>query len=217
MLEKYYGSKAIYEKISRGRLDAIYRLMPIKRPLAILDIGCGSGTLGESLKLDSRITVFGIDVAPKAVEAARNRLDGGAWVVDIESSNPWPSEVVSRRYDVVILSEVLEHLFFPGHLLQVTRPLLKEGGTIIITVPNILFWRNRLRIFFGHFEYEDTGLMDRGHIHFFSWRSFRDLLQSEKFAIERVSHVVPTRLLRLFGNLIPGLCAKQFAVRATVI
>lgn len=216
MLEKYYVAKAIYEKISRGRLDAIHRLMPTKRPLVILDVGCGSGTLGESFKSDSRITVFGIDIAPKAVEAARSRLDG-AWVVDIESSNQWPSEVVSRRYDVIILSEVLEHLFSPERLLQVVRSLLIERGVIIITVPNILFWRNRLRILFGHFEYEDTGLMDRGHIHFFSWRSFRNLLQSEKFTIERTAHIVPTRLFRSFGDLIPGLFAKQFAVRIKVV
>jgi len=216
MLADYYAGKQSYEKISRGRLDAIRRLMPPSRPLIVLDVGCGSGTLGEALKQDAGISIFGVDIAPQAVEVAKGRLDG-AWVADIESRNPWPPEVSARQYDLIVISEVLEHLFFPEHLLQAARPLLAPGGTIIITVPNILFWKNRLRLMVGKFAYEDSGLMDRGHIHFFSWRSFVSLIRAERFRIEERAHVVPTHLLRLFANLLPGLVARQFAVRVCAV
>ena len=212
MLSDYYTHKPTYEKISDGRLNAIQKLIPRRRPLTILDIGCGSGTLGNLLKSDTDISVFGVDISSRAVEAAQSVLDG-AWVVDIESPGPWPREIGDRRYDLVLLSEVLEHLFSPEHLLRTARRFLKDEGTIIITVPNILFWRNRLRILLGHFEYEEVGLMDRGHIHFFSWHSFNELFRQESFFIEAEAHVVPTRILRPLARLLPGLVARQFAVR----
>lgn len=212
MPKVYYAAKAVYEKVSRGRLDAIRRLMPAGRPLVVLDVGCGGGTLGKALKSDSQVTVFGVDVAPQAVEMAKNNLDD-AWVADIELSDPWPTEVVARRYDLIIISEVLEHLFFPEQLLRAVRPLLVEDGVIIVTIPNVLFWKNRLRLMIGHFTYEDSGLMDRGHVHFFSWESLNDLLRQNDFYIEACAHVVPTRLFRPFANLVPGLVARQFAVK----
>ena len=212
MLSDYYTHKPTYEKISDGRLNAIKKLIPRRRPLTILDIGCGSGTLGNLLKSDTEISVFGVDISSRAVEAAQSVLDG-AWVVDIESPGPWPREMGDQRYDLVLISEVLEHLFSPEHLLRTVRGFLKDEGTIIITVPNILFWRNRLRILFGHFEYEEVGLMDRGHIHFFSWHSFNELFRQESFFIEAEAHVVPTRILRPLARLLPGLVARQFAVR----
>ena len=215
-LADYYTEKPSYEKVSRGRLEAIRRLMPAARPLTVLDIGCGSGTLGEALKSDPKVRVFGLDVAPQAVEQAAQRLDG-AWVADITSEDPWPPEVAGQRYDLIVISEVLEHLFFPEHLLKAARSLLAPGGSIVITVPNILFWRNRLRLLGGKFAYEDSGLMDRGHIHFFSWQSFRDLIRQEGLRIDASAHVVPTRIVRPFADLLPGLFAQQFAVRISLV
>ena len=211
MLAEYYSKRQSYHKISRDRSEAIRRLLPARRPLRILDVGCGSGTLGAQLKTMPGIQVYGIDISPQAVQEAVSVLDG-AWTIDIESTAGWPTEILEQRFDAIVISEVLEHLFAPEHLLRKVRSLLADKGVLVITVPNILFWKNRLRIFFGHFEYEDSGLMDRGHIHFFSWQSFNSLFVQEGFKIVDQWHVVPNRFLRPLRNLLPGLVARQFAV-----
>ncbi len=202
----------MYSKIPRARAQAVRNLLPSKRPLAVLDVGCGAGSLGEILKKDSSIRVYGTDISPQAVEEARTRLDG-AWILDIEKGVPSIEQSAPQQFDAVIFSEVLEHLFSPEKALRSIVPLLSTDGNIVITVPNILFWKNRIRIFLGHFEYEERGLMDRGHIHFFSWKSLRDMVHSEGFVIDSISHIIPTRGTKILGNIFPGLFAHQFAVR----
>ena len=210
-LATYYAEKETYSKVGGGRLRGIIQLLGDTQHKVVLDIGCGAGEVGRRLKSnDSTTIVYGIDVSPNAVSTAQGVLDG-ACVYDIESDDPWPALLQNKKFDVMILSEVLEHLFEPTHFLQKIRE--KSDAPIIITVPNILFWKSRLRIFFGHFEYTQTGMMDRGHIHFFSWKSFRQTIDDAGYRIDRIAHNIPTRGSKLLGAFLPGLFAYQFVVR----
>lgn len=211
-MQEYYSQRETYRKIPRGRVIAIKNLLPQKRPLNILDIGCGGGTLGEILKRENDVRVYGTDISKDAISEAIERLDG-VWYMDIEKGVTLPAQEEPQHFDVVIFSEVLEHLFYPERAIASVIPLLAQGGVVVITVPNLLFWKNRLRIFLGHFEYEERGLMDRGHIHFFSWKSLRDMAYSEGYVVEKVAHIIPTRGTRWLGRILPGLFAHQFAIR----
>lgn len=206
---QYYNTRSVYEKVSRQRVQAIRQLLPDSTPLTILDVGCGAATLGVLLKKEGH-TVIGMDVSTQAVEQARTRLDD-AYVFDVAES-VLPSEITTTDIDAVVISEVLEHLFEPEQLLLLLKEKLPAGTPIVITVPNILFWRNRINILLGHFEYTDEGLMDRGHIHFFSWHSLQELVTTTGFSLLRTAHVVPTRITKPFEKLLPGLFAYQFAI-----
>jgi 2-polyprenyl-3-methyl-5-hydroxy-6-metoxy-1,4-benzoquinol methylase len=74
-------------------------------------------------------------------------------------------------FDVVILSEVIEHLFFPEKLIEKLKKFMKPDSFVVITTPNFLVFSNRIKMLFGKFEYAETGFFDRGHIHFFTRES----------------------------------------------
>lgn len=209
-----YYSKNKYNKVSRGRKDAIMRFIN-NQARFILDIGCGRGILGEAIKRKKGVVVHGVDVSSIAIEEAKTKIDK-AFCVDIEKDlKDWPSEVKNKKYDVIIISEVLEHLFYPEKLLRNIKELFHHKTKIVVTVPNILFWKNRLSLLFGHFDYKKEGLMDRGHIHFFTWKSLQSLLWQTGYHIISKNNFIPTRGTKLFGKLFPGLFSYQFILLAS--
>lgn len=208
-LGEYYGQKAVYRKIGRGRMNGILALAGDLNNKSVLDVGCGGGELGKELKAKfPSVKVYGVDISPEAVREASKHLDG-AEVLDLTA--PWPENLFNTNFDLIVISEVLEHLFKPEELLLKIKD--KFTSPVIITVPNVLFWKNRLNILLGHFTYTNTGLMDRGHIHFFSWPTFKDLITSTGFKITGTHHHAPTRVLGWFKNIFPGLVSYQFIVK----
>ncbi|MDO9512335.1 MAG: methyltransferase domain-containing protein [Bacteroidales bacterium] len=98
----------------------------------VLDIGCGNGNISYQLA-KSGYTVTGIDISSEAIEYANkhfthpNATFTVHSVYDIKTPN---------AFDVIICSEVLEHLPVPGNMLATMKKLLTPQGICIITVPN---------------------------------------------------------------------------------
>ncbi|PIZ68862.1 MAG: hypothetical protein COY11_05395 [Candidatus Portnoybacteria bacterium CG_4_10_14_0_2_um_filter_44_20] len=198
--------------MSRYRKDAILEFLGREKK-NVLDIGCGGGQLGEIIKKENSSTVFGIDVSEAACQEAAAKLDR-VFCFDVQMPfEKWSDEIKEIRFDGVIISEVLEHLFYPENLLGKIKNLLAPSAKIIVTVPNVLFWKNRLKIFFGKFDYASEGLMDRGHIHFFSWASLREMVKESGYSFVGACHHFPTRGTKWLGKLLPGLFAYQFIVK----
>jgi 2-polyprenyl-3-methyl-5-hydroxy-6-metoxy-1,4-benzoquinol methylase len=102
------------------------------RPLNVLDVGCGNGSIAfavASLGCD----VLGVDVNSSSIERAReaNRFPNARFAVV-----PGDEFDLADRYDLIICSEVLEHLYRPQRLLNTMTRLLKDDGLLFITVPN---------------------------------------------------------------------------------
>ncbi len=85
------------------------------------------------------------------------------------------------RFDCVICSHILEHLYWPDQVLRAMVDVLELGGRLFVALPNSLFWRQRVRFLMGEFRYTDGGLMDRTHFRFFDWASARALVASSGF------------------------------------
>jgi SAM-dependent methyltransferase len=212
-ITEHYAEKK-YEKMSKGRRDGLLALLGNFSGKQILDIGCANGALGVILKDVHPCTITGVDVSPEAGEKAKEVLDR-VYIFDIEDDQAWPADLSAgqEKYDAIIISEVLEHLFAPEMLLRKVRVFADASTDVIVTIPNLLFWKNRLNILRGNFEYTERGLMDRGHIHFFSWKSFVDMVGQENFHIVDVAHHVPTRGTQSLSNYFPGLFAHNFIVK----
>jgi len=105
------------------------------KQLEILDIGCGNGNISYQLAR-SGFRVTGIDISEKTIMVANANFGATPGlqfkVLNIEQFNP----VESEKYDVIICSEVLEHLTDPGRLVANFLKLLKTDGIAIVTVPN---------------------------------------------------------------------------------
>jgi ubiquinone/menaquinone biosynthesis C-methylase UbiE len=104
--------------------------------LRILDVGCATGRLLERLAEAGARELFGVDLAPRILEVAREKLlKTGAAVelraADAEDSLPWGHDF----FDAVTLTGVLHHFFRPREALAEIRRVLRPGGRLLITDP----------------------------------------------------------------------------------
>jgi len=203
----FYNDKKNVYSISGSRLSHILSLIDGDK-LDILDIGCGRGVLAQELvRLGHKVS--GVDISDEALNEAKEWLSE-SYCFDIQGR--WPEEIKSKKFDLVIASEVIEHIFDPVVFLNNIKGILNKDGKVIITTPNILFWKNRFKIFFGKFEYTNSGLMDFGHIRFLTIKSARKYIKQSGLKIEKENHLYPNfykRKLNFIGNIFPGLFAYQ--------
>lgn len=150
--------------------DALLSRLP-PRARSALDLGCGAG--GNARLLTARgIAVDAVtlrqDEAREVAGSCRRTI-----IHDLELGLPSGLE----PYDAVVCSHVLEHLRDPGPLLTDIRDLLGPGR-LLVALPNIAHWRERLRLLGGRFDYDPRGgIMDATHLRWFTFRSGRQLLE----------------------------------------
>jgi glycosyltransferase involved in cell wall biosynthesis/SAM-dependent methyltransferase len=169
-----YGLKA-GETSSHARILGWLSKVP---PSRILDLGCSSGLLGEQLRQLGHVVV-GVDVQHHA--GVHGRLDSFV-TADLDDGIP---AVVGGDFDVILAADVIEHVRRPERLLLEARQLLAAGGVVIACVPNFGHWYPRTRTALGLFDYDQRGILDSGHVRFFTKRSFEKLLAKTGFRVHR--------------------------------
>jgi 2-polyprenyl-3-methyl-5-hydroxy-6-metoxy-1,4-benzoquinol methylase len=184
-----------------------------------LDAGCSSGYLAERLA-QRGCTVVGLELDAEAGRAAERWCEQ-VLVGDVERME-LPLEPAS--FDLVLCGDIVEHLRDPQATLAKLRPLLKPGGRLVLSTPNVANWAIRLSLLFGRFRYTERGILDRTHAHFFTRSTLREAIEASGYRIEVFDHVVPVPLMRstaverlahAIGRLRPSLFAYQFVVAAT--
>jgi 2-polyprenyl-3-methyl-5-hydroxy-6-metoxy-1,4-benzoquinol methylase len=101
-----------------------------------------------------------------------------------------------KRFDRVLLLDVLEHLRHPEQILRQSQEVLKREGLLIVSVPNIANIYIRLTLLLGRFDYSERGLLDKTHLRFFTRKTARKLLESNGYSIlEEQQTVIPLELV----------------------
>jgi 2-polyprenyl-3-methyl-5-hydroxy-6-metoxy-1,4-benzoquinol methylase len=191
----------------------------IHRGARVLDVGCADGSLGAVMRRERGAIVVGLESDPAAGAVAAVVLDDIV-VGDIRDPAVRSTAADKGPYDQIVLGDVLEHTTEPDVVLRDLRPLLGPGGSFVISLPNVLTLRARIRLMRGVWTYEDAGIFDRTHLRFFSIASARDLITAAGLRIHRELDVGPLshRLGRVGTRLTalrPGLLATQLVVEAT--
>ncbi|OGD86115.1 hypothetical protein A2Z23_00455 [Candidatus Curtissbacteria bacterium RBG_16_39_7] len=181
----------------------------IKKDSFILEIGCSSGFITRFLKenLNCRVDAIekDVEVVKKAKEFARKIIVGSIEDEDILKQ-------VTDQYDYILLLDVLEHLFNSEKVLKTLRKNLRKNGKILASTPNITSWPARKDLFLkGKFEYEESGLFDRTHIHFFTYKTFIRLFEESGFTIIAVHPEIIRLPLQLTLQKIPILGTYFFS------
>jgi len=191
-LNMNYKTKSIYEDYWHQRLTVGVYAAAIAGPSEIyetvysvlgmgdkiLDIGCGNGDFGSSIR-DKYNLVYGIDIAKEAADIARHH---GIYTVigDLNSLLPWKD----NTFSAITCLEVIEHLNDPVSLLKKIYRLLTPCGQFVLTTPNIRYFRNLSKlIFHGEFPHTstDTFVWGGGHLHFFTRKDIQVLLTMTGF------------------------------------
>jgi SAM-dependent methyltransferase len=144
----------------------------------VLDVGCAGGYLG-ALLAERGYQVTGID-SPGALAAAGFPDSVRRLEADLDQGLP----PLKGPFDFVICADVLEHLRRPALLLDKLHGVLSSGGRLAASLPNSGHAYFRWNVLRGRFPAEDRGLFDRTHLHFYTWRGWVDLLQSQGYRIE---------------------------------
>ena len=147
----------------------------------VLDVGCASGYLGELLAAQ-HCTVVGIEVDGGAARTARS---SGAYLavheIDLDDAT---GELPSGPFDVILCGDVLEHLRDPELALGRLVQLVATTGQIIVSLPNVAHVSLRLQLLAGRFQYTERGILDRTHLHLYTYRRARALVERAGLRVE---------------------------------
>ncbi len=164
---------------SHGRVEA---WMALRSPSRVLDLGCSDGVVGARLVAQGH-QVVGVDLVEH--KGVRERLTD-FHEADLEAGIP---DAVGDGFDVVLAADVLEHVRNPEAVLDAIRERLRPGGRLITSIPNFGHWYPRTRVAFGRFDYDARGILDQGHLRFFTKRSFARLVEKAGWTIARTEAI----------------------------
>ncbi len=179
----------------------------------VLDLGCGEGFMASRLAEEGN-RIVGIDLLPQPkTESVLEKYipaDLGRGLADAMDA------LGGRKFDKVLLMDILEHLPQPDVLLQDCHQVLKNNGQILVSVPNIANVTTRVLLALGRFNYTERGILDRTHLRFFTRSSARRLLEENGYEVVRQHmSVMPVELalglpaqnplMKLANRLLAGL------------
>lgn len=173
----------------------------------VLDLGCGNGAMSQCL-VDAGFAVVGCDVDAEAVGIAARQVPQAIFkpmgVYDD------PSLLGEDNFDVVISTEVIEHLFYPRALPRFARAVLRRGGHLIVSTPYHGYLKNVLLSLGGRWDRHHSPWWDGGHIKFWSRASLTRLLMEEQYNVVAFAGV--GRLPYLWKSmLLLGQCSEETA------
>ncbi|MFF5359759.1 methyltransferase domain-containing protein [Streptomyces scabiei] len=174
-------------------------------PRTVLDIGCGDGTAAATAApLLTGHRVVGVDWSQDALRRARTRIPYAIRGELTDGGLPLRAESA----DAVLFSEVIEHLVDPDAALDEIRRVLRPGGHLMLSTPNLAAWYNRALLLAGvqpvFSEVSLRGIHGRpgtevvGHLRLYTARALREFVAASGFEVVRLRgapfHGVPRPL-----------------------
>lgn len=144
----------------------------------VLDIGCSSGYLGFFSKENE---FYGIEIDKKSARKAQ-KIYKRVLIGDVEKlikkKLPFP------KFDIIVFADILEHLIDPKSILSYfVKNYLKKDGKVIISLPNVAHLTVRLNLLLGKFDYTESGILDKSHLHLYTISSSRKLIEDSGLKI----------------------------------
>ena len=162
--------------LTQAFIRIITRLEGVER---ICDLGCGNGYLaGKLAALGYDVT--GVDASPSGIEIARHTYAQAKFIFAAVDGS-LPQDAQAGTFDLVVSSDVIEHLYRPADLLEAAARVLKPKGQILIGTPYHGYLKNLALGLSGRMDAHFCVLDDGGHIKFFSVKTLSTLLKQQGF------------------------------------
>ncbi|MFA5802762.1 MAG: class I SAM-dependent methyltransferase [Thermoleophilia bacterium] len=183
---------------SGDSLALIARL--IMKGSEVLELGVATGYFSRYLSQVAGCQVDGVEIdAAMAREAepwCRNLL-----VADLDEIR-LADHFSPGAYDAVVCADVLEHLAQPEDVLEQLKGLLKPGGVVVMSVPNIAYAGLVLSLMAGEFEYRSEGILDRTHRRFYTRQSLLEMIDGAGYEVMSLEPVhLPLQQSEFFEKL----------------
>jgi len=159
----------------------------------ILDLGLSRGLFLERFRRYEGVQLGGIEIDPEEIARARERgLEPERHFINVFDGNrmvarlPWEDSYA----DVVLAGEIVEHIVDTEGFVREIRRVLRPGGAVALSTPNILWWKHRLALLGGRYpdalDYRTRYGDDFGHVRIFTPALLRGLLEETGFERVRV-------------------------------
>jgi 2-polyprenyl-3-methyl-5-hydroxy-6-metoxy-1,4-benzoquinol methylase len=158
----------------------------VLKPRYTLDLGCGNGALAGWLAHHGFL-IRGTDMSESGMAMARQTYPAVTFFRS-EMGEPLPIQE-HRKYDLVICTEVIEHLPFPRQIFARAREALAPGGCLLLTTPYHGYLKNLAIALIGRSDEHWHPLRDFGHVKFFSIQTLRRLFEQEGFTVTEVARM----------------------------
>jgi 2-polyprenyl-3-methyl-5-hydroxy-6-metoxy-1,4-benzoquinol methylase len=163
---------------------------------AAIDIGCAGGKLGaELLQRGVARRCDGIEPFAAAASVAATQLTR-VWQGSLEAV---ADEVGWPDYALIVMADVLEHLIDPWSTLRLLHARTSPGCRLALSVPNVRHYKVLLPLLCkGEFRYQEQGIMDRTHLHFFTRASLIETLADCGWKMQRYGTHMKSRYRRWY-------------------
>ncbi len=192
-------------------------LLPPKAK-TILDVGCGQGIFSENFSERKDLEIWGIEIDKEEAAEAQKKLFR---VINNDAIGAL-TEIPDKKFDAIFCNDVLEHLVDPYTFLGLVKAKLNSDGVVIASIPNVRYLNNFINfVFRREWKYEDSGILDRTHLRFFTQKSMRRMFEEAGYEIVSMNGINgytsswKFRLLNLITlRLISDTQFLQFAIVA---
>lgn len=215
------GTSYILKKNHQRRIAKVLQMIKSelsvlqnKGNMELLSIGCGNGIIERQI-MDLGIKVWGVDSSSKAlIEAQKKGIEVS--VADVTEGLPYDT----NRFDMIFAGEIIEHIIDTQKFLLEVKRVLKPGGTLILTTPNMGRLIDRIRFLFGKAP-KHASPLNILHVRPFTFDSLKTALEDAGFTVTKIaSNVMAYDITLIFNfkstwlsNLFPTL-GKNLIVKA---
>lgn len=162
---------------------AVLRILTVLKVSRVCDVGSGNGALVGDLRKVGYYAA-GVEYDKQGVEIAQKNLPGvNFYNLGVQDDADAVVVAEGDRFDAVVSTEVVEHLFSP-HLLPVfAHKMLRRGGHLVISTPYHGYLKNLALSVFNKWDKHHTPLWHGGHIKFWSRQTLTELLEKNGFEV----------------------------------
>lgn len=201
MNNKYKYDNTFYKEI---KYSVSIILNYIISGTTILEFGPGNGELTKFLKEEYGCKIYTIEI-DKELHDISKQYAVDSICCDADGLE-WSKKFKNIKFDYIIFADVLEHLRNPQYVLLHAVQLLKPNGNILFSIPNIAHNDIILNLINNKFVYTEEGLLDKTHIHFFTYNSIIEMFQTvglKNIEIDKIIRQTGFTELNIDIDLIP--------------
>lgn len=188
--------KEYYDSRWQDMLDTISSKIGDIKGKSVLDVGCGWGQALLYFK-EKGMECYGFDPAQSAIDFAKSQG------LNVQCCGLETADVFNKRFDIVMLINVLEHLSDPEKILkEIREKILSPGGVLIIDVPNE--YNTFQTIANKEYGLKDWWVVPPAHLNYFNPETLECLLSGCGFKVDYTEASFPLEMFMLFGDVYVG-------------